>query len=163
MTSTGDRVEKTGSAIRWLLFIMIIMLLIGCGESSGGGVDGGISDSCDTEIMEAQTDLIIEISITPEEVIEVTADSAGDMLDVNTSETTVGLTCLIDADCPSGVCIMIYQGDAYALVCTGACINGGCPQGFSCVQDICLPHFYGLCRPCTEDFQSGTSFPSSLS
>ncbi len=67
--------------------------------------------------------------------------------------------CETDEDCDFGYCIEVPGGK----VCTHTCIQD-CPKGWTCKgvdmggeapEFICLPDYFDLCAPCTQDKECG--------
>jgi hypothetical protein len=48
----------------------------------------------------------------------------------------LGERCLFDAHCAKGTCVEALDDDRLSF-CTLACIQGRCPEGTACVDDLC--------------------------
>mgnify|MGYP000887007605 CR=1 FL=1 len=80
-------------------------------------------------------------------------DEGGDAEEVDVPDWQV--PCSENNDCPSGFCVLTWNGRFCAIPCVA-----NCPAGFKCLQtlipgsdpvSLCLPSFATLCDPCNED------------
>ena len=74
-------------------------------------------------------------------------------------EVPVGAACETDEDCGLGLCIEGPDGK----VCTHTCIND-CPMGWTCkgidmggggLDFLCIPDYFDVCNPCSDDMECG--------
>ncbi|HPB50697.1 MAG TPA: putative metal-binding motif-containing protein [Myxococcota bacterium] len=126
-----------------------------------------IADDVSTEIPDVHGDASDVASDVADDVSDVqdvtdTLDVAVDTIDPGEP----GWPCAGDEECLDGPCVLTDDG----RFCTGKCVSGECPEGYTCVpwsvgQDapalVCMPEFVNVCTPCQGDAECNLGLPGT--
>jgi hypothetical protein len=95
---------------------------------------------------------------------DVGGDAGQDLAeDLTDPEPQIGDPCDDGDDCPSGYCIEVGDNTG-RKVCTDFCVEGSCPEGYTCAPVansgadrvfLCFPETDFLCEACTQDADCG--------
>ena len=130
--------------------ILILCLILGCGDAAPAGVSGGTATEDTRDTSEGAPD----ISLVDNDTTDSGATGPQSDYDCSTPGGP-GCDCSENTDCNSGYCVEGPTGS----VCTETCIET-CPDGWSCkgvtnsggdITYICIPKHITLCRPCNTN------------
>jgi len=145
---------RTSFFARTIVIAALSFWLSSCGDGGSGPMHKSQVDTVD---LEEEADVP---AVEPETTTEF--DS---LVDLNLEADLTGWEgvdfgpCENDDDCDFGYCIDVPGGK----VCTHTCIQD-CPAGWTCkgvdmeggaLEFICLPDYYDVCAPCTQDLECG--------
>jgi hypothetical protein len=145
---------RTSFSARMFVIATLSIWLTACGDTGSGPLH-----KIQEDVVELQEEADIP-AVEPDTGAEF--DNLGELplqSDLTGWEGVDFGPCESDDDCDFGYCIDVPGGK----VCTHTCIQD-CPAGWTCkgvdmevglLEFICLPNYYDLCAPCTQDLECG--------